>query len=341
MSYPPPPSFGSFRRGSDLLRRRKARLFHKILKPSFLEFQILSRLTNRIAKLEAETDRQTLDAQTMLVEVLARRDALWWPGRGPSKSNEGHIVERRKVDRAGRYGVSAKSSGRSEWGTAMDLRNSLIAQGLCKPTRSAGGEVSGLAITARGEADARALVGDRLANLGDRITQLIVFYLKLRKATSKGNVLESLLWQRTLSGYANDWDHLTEMVLPLLTAGVVEATRDTVGRVYYRLAMEAGYPEVIESRLEPIPEMDEIYVDAFRSEINMLVNLPRCDEIFIPLPASIGLHEFYPDDHDPLFESKRDYIDQIEAVLGNYGPFDPDDSDSPTDSNNSEVNNGN
>ncbi len=107
----------------------------------------MSRLTNRIAKLEAETERQTLDAQTMLVEVLARRDALWWPQRWRWRTNEGHIVQRQKDDRAGRYGVSAKSSGRSEWGTAMDLRNQLVAQGLCKPTRSAGGEVSGLTIS--------------------------------------------------------------------------------------------------------------------------------------------------------------------------------------------------
>lgn len=45
--------------------------------------------------------------------------------------------------------------------------------------------------------------------------------------------------------------------------------------------------------------------------------------MFIPLPVSIGLHEFYPDDHDPEFEEKRDYIEKLEHVLGNFGLFTP------------------
>ncbi|MEZ6080822.1 MAG: hypothetical protein R3C56_35660, partial [Pirellulaceae bacterium] len=159
----------------------------------------------------------------------------------------------------------------------------------------------------------------------------IFLYLDLRRESCKGCVSESLLFQRSLVGCPDDWEHLTEAVLPLITAGVVEAIPDTVGRIYYRLLMD-DYPPILESTLKSSPEFDEVYVDAFRAELDMLSSLGPCEELVIPLPANCGLHEFYPDDHDPDFEAKREHIEKLETVLGNYGQFIPDDS---------EVNNGN
>lgn len=256
----------------------------------------------------------------MLVTVLARRDALHWPWRLDPKFNLPVIRQMQRDDLLGKRGISAKASGRSDWKSAMETRNSLVTAKLCIAKRTKGGEVSGLVLTPQGEADARALVGSRLFTLNDVLPKLIFFYLALRKASCR-SMIESLLWQRTLSGYADEWEHLIEPILPLLTSGVVAANRDVQGRLYFSLQSDSdSLPPQVTSTEQSSPEFDDIYIDAFQDERNRLEATPRSDEIYIPIPCGIGaeMHK-----EDPEYESKRDLIEKLEQVLGNYGQFTP------------------
>ena len=85
-----------------------------------------------------------------------------------------------------------------------------------------------------------------------------------------------------------DWDKSIELVLPLLTAGVVESIPSTVLQVFYRLT-NRPMPEVAQP-----PEVEQtgdsslwdVYAKSFNGALASLDQLQKTNEIVIPLPAT-------------------------------------------------------
>jgi hypothetical protein len=260
---------------------------------SYLPFPMskMSRLKTKLARLEAATSAEVShrDADEMLVAILARRDAAFWPWRhaGPFS---GAVAERRRDLVAGRVGIAARSGGAIGWKTAHELRNHLIGRGLCEGVGS-GSEVTGLKLTAQGEADARSLVGSRLWTVNDG--PVIAVYSRLCELLpscpawmGKRWCSESKLFNADLHGDPEQWQGLTEIMLPMLTRGRVLAQADTVGRIYYTLVIEGPLPSVPTSSRQSQDWADELYLREWTSERAALEGLASGAEIVVPLPAS-------------------------------------------------------
>lgn len=246
-----------------------------------------SRLHSRLDRIEStEPASMSLDAQRLLVSLLGRRDALFYPWRcvGPHRSA---IARMQREYFAGVLGMMARSQGEANWKAGHQVRNELVAAGACKATIS-GGQITGLLLTARGEADARALVGNRLSVgeytevLVERITERSDRVFCGRRWCS-----ESALFGIDGAGDPASWQHLTELVLPLLVAGVVVANCDAWGRVYYAVQDDTAFPSPLSSELAPQAAFDSVYIKAFDSERVELKRLDDSDgEILIPIPAT-------------------------------------------------------
>jgi len=167
------------------------------------------------------------------------------------------------------------------------MRQSLIAAGLIKATHS-GGQVQSVFLTAMGEATARGLVGDRLATFHKEGVLVLAQLRELSAATSVRAVRESVLWNHPCTGCPNDWDDWTEMILPLLTCGIVAANSDTQGRAVYAPVDDVPEPPEIVVNVESDPVFDELYLKASADERNMLEVCEARDphEVYIPLPAT-------------------------------------------------------
>lgn len=225
-------------------------------------------------------------AYQLLVQLLARRDALFWPWR----THGGHravIKERQRDYLAGRVGLSAKADGQSNWKEMQEARRTLLEQQQATANFS-GGQVTSLFLTPQGEADARALVGSRLCTVADA-KQLIDRLRTVEGDTPLGAnwVSEGLLFEVELDGDPEQWQALTEYVLPLLAAGIVEANSDVQGRVFYKLAPEADIPETPTSKLAAADEFDAVYLAAFDAELRALQQLTTTGGgVVIPIPCS-------------------------------------------------------
>ena len=246
------------------------------------------RLSTRLKSLEstgqsAELSRAEL---LLLVSLLARRDALFWPWRFQAGRKLPHceIRLRQREYRDGVQGLTAKADGRSQWKDLHFTRQRLIGAGFVTANHS-GGQVTSLFLTPLGQATARALVGDRLHTCDSTATQ-VVFRLLQIKYDSKP-IRESVLFCRDCIGVPTDWDGLTEMVLPLLTAGVVRCESDTIGRVAYT-PTEVSLPEHVVVDVESHWDFDDAYCQSFNAERKNLEGVePRdSDECFIPLPST-------------------------------------------------------
>ena len=246
------------------------------------------RLSTRLKSLEstglsAELSRSEL---LLLVSLLARRDALFWPWRFQAGRKVPHceIRLRQREYRDGVQGLAVKADGRSEWKNLHLTRQKFIGAGFASALHS-GGQVTSLFLTALGEATARGLVGDRLHSCDSTASQ-VVFQLLQLKFDGKP-VRESVLFNRDCIGSPSDWDSLTEMVLPLLTAGVVRCESDTVGRVAYS-PTDIPLPAHVAVDVESHWDFDDAYCQAFNAERKHLesVEARDSDECFIPLAAT-------------------------------------------------------
>ncbi len=247
-------------------------------------------LKKRIEKLETSRGGSVLSLaeREMLVNILAKRDSIFWPWRWQANKCS-HIPEMRRRQReylAGSIGVAAKASGQNDWKSASAMRQSLIAAGHLAAVYS-GGQVQSVVLTPLGEATSRALVGDRL-NTFPQSLPVLVRLRHLSKQTSVRAVRESVLFGQELRGCPNDWDHLNELTLPLITAGCVFADSDTVGIACYVPIEGAPEPLPIEVDIESDQDLDDLYVHTFNSErLHLEAVEPRDQhEIIIPLPAT-------------------------------------------------------
>lgn len=257
------------------------------LSPTFQNRKIM-RLTTRLEKLEGEQPDTVLSRSELLllVSLLARRDALFWPWRFQASRKLPHceISQRQREYWDGTRGLQAKASGREQWKDLHFTRQRLIASGFVTANHS-GGQVTSLFLTGLGEATSRALVGDRLHTCDDTATQVVYRLLQLKYAGKP--VRESVLFCRDCVGSPSDWDGMTEMVLPFLTAGCVRAESDTIGRVAYA-PTEVPLPEHINVNVESHWDFDDCYCHSFNAERKHLESIePRdSDECYIPLPAT-------------------------------------------------------
>lgn len=247
------------------------------------------RLKTRLARIETR-EANTAPSRgecALLVSILARRDALFWPWRS-NRSYRPPIPEIHRRQReylSGQIGIAAKADGQQNWKDAHAARQNLIAGGYVTATHSSG-QVQSVFLTPLGEAYARALVGDRLSTCRSAMSLLVRLH-DLSCQTSVAAVRESVLFNRDLVGDPSEWNSLTEIVLPFLACGVVKADNDAQGRVAYT-PTDVAFPSEPQVEIEAEDCFDECYVNAFDSERHVLqIARPRDEsEIVIPLPAT-------------------------------------------------------
>jgi hypothetical protein len=247
------------------------------------------RLSTRLKNLEQQAppdDSLSPRARIELVRLVGRLDALFLPWR-VSVTDSKHlrsqvvIVRRQQAYRNQTEGIELRAVGASDWRVAQETRRELITLGLVSPITSSGQTV-GLTITAKGDSLARSLVG--LKTVSDCRWTLE----RLRKLQSEGSpVHERRLWQEDCYGDPVAWSHLEEGILPLLSAGLVEATSSSVGEILYRATdIELSVPSV---DAVADPSLEACYFDSFNLERMQLAESESDDgELFIPLPAFSG-----------------------------------------------------
>ena len=237
------------------------------------------RMKSRLDALERSAGVVDISDNRLLVTLLAKRDARFWPSRHSGQSRLG-ILQRCREYLAGVRGISSKADGKSDWKNAFEARNRLIQAGYVDAVRG-NGEVTSLIVTQLGETVARRLVGDRLKTLHEGIFAYVI--LDKDSWTS-----ESVLFGENLLGCPSDWDHKTEIVLPLLTAGLVTSNSDYYGRVGYRKTTRELPSDAPSVDVAVDESMDSIYVRAFNAERSALMACDPLDpsEVWVPLPPS-------------------------------------------------------
>lgn len=250
----------------------------------------MKRLKSRIDALEAATATNSLDISEAksLVQILARRDAHFWPWRFQihSRTPFCEIRTRQKEYLSGQTGVTIKADGAHQWKEAAELRQRLIAGGLITAVHS-GGQVQSVFLTPKGESIARGLVGCRLWTFQRARPLLAVLRIRSEESSVRA-VRESMLFGIDGVGDPTEWDDWTEMILPLLTCGIVAANSDTQGRACYTPVDDVPEPPEIVVTVAADPEADELYISTFNNERAVLETLEPRDphEVFVPLPAT-------------------------------------------------------
>ncbi len=250
----------------------------------------MKRLNSRLDALEASQNTNELSpsARKMLVQILAKRDALFWPWR-MTKSYQPPMTEIRARQReylAGIAGVSAKGSGsQSDWKSAHELRRELITSGMLKPV-SSGGQIVSVNLTQLGEAVAKALVGSRFPS--DHVCQLAFLMLQAMTDDQGTPIREHVLLGCPSHGNPGEWDDSTERMLPALVCGAARSTPDGCGRILYSFTTGAKMPETIAVQVASEGWAEEVYLDVFDSERIALENTEPRDlhEVFIPIGCS-------------------------------------------------------
>jgi hypothetical protein len=260
------------------------------------------RLKDRLAKIETGTTADmTHSDKLLLVAILARRDALFWPWRFTLHDRTPHceIRTRQREYLAGSVGLTVKADGRAAWKDAHAARQRLIAAGMITANYS-GGQVQSVFLSPLGEAYARALVGDRLHTVADVEPVFIYLVLKAKEAGCNA-VRESVVLLVPSHGNPEDWNERTELMLPLLVCGAVEAQPDTQGRILY-CPRDVPAPPQVAVDAEPHEDFDDHYVETFNGERLALSSAEPRDPhaVFIPIPASV----LWPDDMKETHEEK-------------------------------------
>jgi len=241
----------------------------------------MKRLKSRIDALEQQTSGGggvSMPAKKMLVEILARRDALFWGWRW-QLGNQPPVCELRIRQReylAGVAGMSAKSSG-LDWKAASATRSELIDSGMVTGIAAAG-QVTSVIVTPLGDAVSRAMIGDRLSS--GELGHMMMTH-------NGGPIREQFLLNHPCVGDPSGWDSLAEPLLPLLVQGVVRATSDTCGRIIY-CRTDVDPIDAVQVDVAEEPWADDLYVAVFQHERRHLENVDPRDpsECFIPIGAS-------------------------------------------------------
>jgi hypothetical protein len=229
------------------------------------------RLNKRLEQLEqAATPRMSGDADRLLVSLLGRLDALFWPFR----ENEDFRPEVRFLQveyLAGRGGLRSRSQGESNWKAGHHARNELIKSGLVLPQID-GGQVTSMRLTPQGLSDARAMVGDRLHGINYKGT--LICHCLLKRQPEKWVRENDLFGEDVCQGdNPSDWDFATEWVLPLLRCGAIESNSDSWHRCYFWFVDGVELTDEPPSTRTVEPWADAAYISAFNSERDALQRL--------------------------------------------------------------------
>lgn len=252
----------------------------------------MRRMRNRLFDLETSTGAAdgaaSPSGQRLLVEILGRRDACYWPWRTTTADSDLEpmraIQERQQAFLERKVGVAVKADGKHDWKKASAIRLELIGAKLVDALVS-GGQVQSLLLTDLGEALARSLVGPRLKT----VDEAVIMFTRLQQCEAERKpVGEGRLFGKTLAGSPSDWEHWFEPMLPLLTSGFVRATSDTQGRVVFASTVST-LPMATRFDADALPDGDELYLQAFEAERLALAKLSGGSEIYVPLPAMAGL----------------------------------------------------
>lgn len=250
------------------------------------------KLASRLKNLESNQPIAGLSKSelTLLVQLLGRRDSLFWPWRYQSglAVSFPEIYRRQREYLNGSVGLSAKADGRSNWKHAHEVRQKLL-NGSYITANFGGGQVLNVHLTLKGEALARALVGPRLKTYDEFVAKFVYFHLRNQWEKAKvKSIRESVIWGKEFVGCPSDWDDLTENMLPWLACGCVRCHSDTQGRACFAIVDSVPIPEVVKVDAKSDPEFESIYLDAFASERHMLSKVEARDpnEIVIFLPAT-------------------------------------------------------
>jgi hypothetical protein len=249
------------------------------------------RLKTRLDALERSGGVVDISDHRLLVSLLGKRDARFWPSRHSGQSRLG-ILQRCREYLAGTRGISARADGRGDWKNAFEARNRLIAAGYVVPVRG-GGEITSLILTRLGETVARKLVGSRLFSLLDGVIACV-------QISTDSWTSESVLFGENLLGCPSDWESKTEILLPLLVSGLVTSNSDSYGRCGYRRTNRELQNDEPSVDVECDPLMDDVYLDAFDSERASLMACEPLDssEVWIPLPPT-ALAVYKPSEESP------------------------------------------
>jgi hypothetical protein len=250
----------------------------------------MKRLHSRIGALEQRqgTDSPlTSPSKTLLVQLLAKLHALFWPHR-VTITIQPPIPEIRARQReylAGVAGLPWKADGRHDWKSASELRSSLVASGHLQAVSSSG-QIQSLMLTPLGLETATRLVGSRLASAEEARICLEIVRSKIRQYGWP--IREGVLFGIPAFGNPENWQEHIELVLPLLTAGVLRCDSDTQGRILFTLADGVELPEPVAVDATEEEWADEIYLKAFNNERHVLANADPRDvsEVYIPVGAS-------------------------------------------------------
>ena len=251
------------------------------------------RISTSLDNLERDQPSTGLDAscKNVLVSLLARRDALFWPWRcssGNLHSSQilSDIYRKQRDMLSGQVGTKIKADGKSSWKSAHELRQRLIAYKMIVANHS-GGQITDVVLTGLGESTARALVGSRVHRF-DGVGVLLERLKLLTEELKQQCIFESTLFGQIIQGDPSDFDHLHELTLPLLTAGVAKSVPDTVGHVAFRLI--PGATEPVEPTVDVQSDVvyDDLYLKEYERERLALYNAEPSDscEVYIPMPAS-------------------------------------------------------
>jgi hypothetical protein len=239
-------------------------------------------LSKRLEQLEqAATPKLSVDADRLLVSLLGRLDALFWPFRQHAEFRaEVRLLQVEYL--AGRGGLRSRSQGESNWKAGHHARNELIKAGLVTP-QIEGGQVTSMRLTMQGIADARAMVGYRLRGINDKITQAC--HEILRRQAGQWIRENDLFGEDVCKGdNPTDWNFATECVLPLLRYGAIESNSDSWKRVYFWFVDSvASITEEPSSLRQMEPWADAEYISAFNSERVALQRLESDGGIHIPV----------------------------------------------------------
>jgi hypothetical protein len=221
----------------------------------------------------------------MLVAVYGKAHALFFPAR--SNPQGWPEIRRLRLEYlTGKSGISARAEGAANWKEGHQARTELVTAGLAVAIRG-GVEVQGLKLTRLGRAVAWSHVADIVPGCG--LSSIMANRLKAIEADRvRGDerwVSESKVFGFNCSGDATKWIDFTDSMLEPAIDGAIDSLADVSGRIYYKhLNPFEPLPEA--PAAEYVPELSQVYVDAFKNEMSRLRAMSSEDgEIVVPLPC--------------------------------------------------------
>jgi hypothetical protein len=248
----------------------------------------------RLSALETKHQPAIEQRAAALADILARTDALFWPARiigGKTARLAALEAERSDYHSTGIHWAGLAEGNSRAWKQNERQRAALETAGLVRISRAE--STPRLRLTLEAEHSTRRALG--LSTLYDAIPREL--FRVITEAPDSpltragGWVAESYLtgWDYNSRPQASDWDALTELMLPMLTAGIVESRTTTAAQIFYRAARPLPAREdapQIEIATAP-DSILEVYSRAFGegSEARERLENPGA-ELYIPLSAT-------------------------------------------------------